>query len=172
MSNVATWKILEDMTITLTKKGVEIPANIMVDLRAAKCMMEISPSEKGSGESLAKSQECLDIVEAYIINKTEEIFGAEYTDAFLRKLEETKCPSCQTCPSQKEEENKFVAGVPRNQNWIRIEPIDNMPYETIRQLATEYTLTVKEQEDGKLVIHGQPENIKAYVKKMASMQPK
>jgi hypothetical protein len=47
-----------------------------------------------------------------------------------------------------------------------------MPYETIRQLATEYTLTVKEQEDGKLVIHGQPENIKAYVKKMASMQPK
>jgi hypothetical protein len=62
MSNVATWKILEDMTITLTKKGVEIPANIMVDLRAAKCMMEISPSEKGSGESLAKSQECLDIV--------------------------------------------------------------------------------------------------------------
>jgi hypothetical protein len=172
MSNATTWKILEDMTITLTKKGIEIPANIMVDLRAAKSMLEISPAEKGSGESISKVQECLDSVEAFIINKTEEIFGAEYTDTFLRKLEETKCPICPTCPSQKEDKDKFVAGVPRSEKWIRVEPIENLPHETLRQLATEHNLTAKEQENGKLVIHGQPENIKAFIKKMTSMQPK
>ncbi|MCW4024612.1 MAG: DUF2096 domain-containing protein [Candidatus Bathyarchaeota archaeon] len=166
MSNAATWKILEDMTITLTKKGVEIPANIMVDLRAAKCMLEISPAEKGSGESLAKSQECLDIVEAFIINKTEEIFGAEYTDTFLRELEETKCPVCPTCSSRKEDENKFVAGVPRNQKWIRVEPIEELPTERLRQLAQELNLSIIPQEDGKLVVYGESEDIKTYVKKM------
>jgi hypothetical protein len=134
--------------------------------------MEISPSEKGSGESMAKAQECLDLVEAFVINKTEETFGTEYTDAFLRKLEETKCPICPTCPSQKEDKNKFVAGVPRNQKWIRVEPIENLPHETLRQLAVEHDLAVKEQDDGKLIIHGQPENIKAFIKKMTSLQPK
>jgi hypothetical protein len=168
MSTAATWKILEDITIALQKKGVETPRNIINDLRSAKSMMEISQSEKGSGESMQKIQECFDSVEAYVIGKSQEVFGTEYTDALLRRLEESNCFSCQTCQPKKDVENKFIAGVPRDQKWVRVEPIKNLSSEKLRQLAFEQGLSVTAQADGKLLVYGKIEDIKVFVKKMTS----
>jgi len=39
------WKTLEDLLIELRKKTVQIPINILEDLRAAKSMIELSSNE-------------------------------------------------------------------------------------------------------------------------------
>jgi hypothetical protein len=171
MSSMATWKILEDMTLKLRRKGVEIPPNVINDLRSAKSMLEISPSEKGSGDFLAKIQECTDNLEAFLTTQVEKTFGVKAADDFLRQLEDSSCSTCQTCQPTKKTENKFVSGVPRDQKWIRVEPIDSLSAEKLRQMAHEHNLSVSPQEDGKLVVYGKPEDIKAFVKEMISKQP-
>jgi hypothetical protein len=172
MSSIAAWKILEEMTLKLRKKGVEIPANIINDLRSAKSMMEISTAEKSSGDFMEKIQDCLDTVEAYLVTKAQETFGEKAADDFLRQLEESSCSTCQTCQPNKKNENKFVAGVPRDQKWIRVEPIEGLSPEKLVEMAGEQNLSVIAQQDGKLVVYGQPVDLKVFVKKMTTQTAK
>jgi hypothetical protein len=79
-------------------------------------------------------------------------------------LEAAICEVCEV----KEEEDKFILGVPRDQKWIRVEPIQSLPPERLKQLAQELNLTVNPQKDGRLVVYGQPENIKEFLKRMAA----
>jgi hypothetical protein len=161
--NMATWKLLEDMMIELKKKGDSIPPNVMEDLRAAKSMIKLS-CMKGSGGAIQKAEEYLANVEAYVINQAQTTFDSETADQWLRRLEDTNAEVCEETTA----ENTFVTGVPRDQQWVRVEPINNLPTERIQQLAKEQNLQVKTQKDGRLVVYGQPECIKEFLKKMTT----
>ena len=162
--NMATWKLLEDMMIELKRKGVTIPANVMEDLRAAKSMIKLSCNENSRGEAIQKAEEYLSNVEAYLINEAQKTLGSETADQWLRRLEEANAEVCE----ESTEENTFVTGVPRDQKWVRVEPINNLPTQRIQQLAKEQNLQVKTQKDGRLVVYGQPEGIKEFLKKMTT----
>ena len=164
--NLATWKTLEDLMIELRKKGVTVPANIMEDLRAARSMIKLTNMEDSRGEVFQKTEEYLASVEAYLITESQKAFGSEKTDEWLKRLEEA---SAQVCEEPKED--KFITGVPRDQKWIRVEPIDNLPTEQIEQIAKEHKLTVNPQNNGRLVVFGQPEDIKQFLKAMALQKP-
>jgi hypothetical protein len=159
--NIATWKLLEDMLIELKKKGVSIPSNIMEDLRAAKSMINLS-SMQGGGDAIQKAEEYTANVEAYLINEALVIFGSETADQWLRRLEDANAEICYETKT----ENNFVTGVPRDQKWVRVEPIETWPAERILQLAKERNLQVKSQNDGRLLVYGQNEDIKMFLKKM------
>jgi hypothetical protein len=58
--------------------------------------------------------------------------------------------------------------VPRDQKWVRVEPIANLPSGRIQQIAKEQNLQVNQQKDGRLVVYGQQEDIKEFLKKMAT----
>lgn len=162
--NMATWELLEDMMIELKRKGVNIPANVMEDLRAAKSMIKLSCMENSRGEAIQKAEEYLSNVEVYLINEAQKTFGSETADQWLRRLEEANAEVCEELTA----ENTFVTGVPRDQKWVRVEPINNLPTERIQQLAKEQNLQVKPQKDGRLVVYGQPECIKEFLKKMTA----
>ena len=162
--NMATWKLLEEMMLELKKKGVSIPANVMEDLRAAKSMIKLSCMENSGGEAIQKAEEYLANVEACLINEAQKTLGSETADQWLRRLEEANAEVCE----EKTEESKFVTGVPRDQKWVRVEPISSLPTERILQIAREQNLTVNPQKDGRLVVFGQPECIKEFLKKMTS----
>jgi tRNA U34 2-thiouridine synthase MnmA/TrmU len=49
-----------------------------------------------------------------------------------------------------------------------VEPISNLSTERIQQLAKEQNLQVKPQKDGRLIVYGQPESIKEFLKKMTT----
>jgi hypothetical protein len=161
--NMAYWKLLEDMLIALKKRGVPIPVNIMEDLRAAKSMIKLSCMENSRGEAIQKAEEYTANVEAYLVTETQKTFGAEIVDQWLRRLEEANAEVWEETVA---EESKFVTGVPRDQKWVRVEPINNLPIELIQQIAYEQNLQVKPQQDGRLVIYGQPECIKEFLRKM------
>jgi hypothetical protein len=163
--NMASWKILEEMLIDLEEKGVVIPENILSDLRSAKSMIKLHcTSTKGAGDALQKAEELSANVEAYLAEEAQRIFGSEKVDTWLRRLEEANAQVCE----ESAVEIKFVTGVPRDQKWVRVEPIKRLPASRIVQIAKEQNLQVKPEKDGRLVVYGQPDAIKAFVKKMTA----
>ena len=160
--NMASWKLLEDMMLELKKKGVAIPANIMEDLRAAKSMIKLSCMENSRGDAMQKAEEYTANVEAYLVTEAQKIISSEAVDQWLRRLEEANAEICE----ETREEGVFVTGVPRDQKWVRVEPIKNLSTERIQQIAKEQNLQVNQQNDGRLVVYGQPDDIKEFLKKM------
>jgi hypothetical protein len=161
--NMATWKLLEDMLIELKKKGGSIPSDIMEDLRAAKSMINLSCMQ-GGGDAIQKTEEYTATVEAYLVNEAQKIFGSETADQWLKRLEDANAEVSDEIKT----ENNFVTGVPRDQKWVRVEPIEKLPTERILQLAKERKLQIKSQNDGRLLVYGQNEDIKMFLKKMTA----
>ena len=87
-------------------------------------------------------------------------------------MEEANVEVCEPSGKSATVGDKFVTGVPRDQKWVRIEPMGDITAEKVEQIAEEQNLQVKKQPDGKLVVYGQPENLKAFLKKMAAEKPK
>lgn len=164
MNHTAAWKTLEDLMIELKKRGVTIPPNVINDLRSAKLMIKISESAGSTGDVSQKVEEYLGYVESYLINEAQKTFGSEIVDQWLKRLEDATAETSE----EKTEENKFITNVPRDQKWIRVEPISNLPTERIQQIAKESSLSVNPQKDGRLVVYGQPESIKEFLKKMTT----
>ncbi|TFH23267.1 DUF2096 domain-containing protein [Candidatus Bathyarchaeota archaeon] len=161
--NMATWKLLEEMLIELKKKGVSIPSDIMEDLRAAKSMITLSCMQ-GGGDAIQKTEEYTANVEAYLINEAQKLFNSETADQWLRRLEDANAEVCDEAKA----ENTFVTGVPRDKKWVRVEPIKTLPTDRILQMAKEQKLQVKLQNDDRLLVYGQNEDIKIFLKKMAA----
>ncbi|MGA3059265.1 MAG: DUF2096 family protein [Candidatus Bathyarchaeia archaeon] len=164
MSHTATWKVLEDLMIELRNKGASIPPNVINDLRSAKLMIKISEAEGSRGDASQKVEEYLGTVDSYLITEAQKILSPETVDHWLRQLEEANVEICE----EPVEENKFIIGVPRDQKWVRVEPVSNLPMERILQIAKESNLSVNQQKDGRLVVYGQPECIKGFLKKMTA----
>lgn len=162
--NLATWKLLEDMMLELKKSGVAIPAKVVEDLRVAKSMIKLSCMEGSRGEALQKTEEILANVEAFVMNAGLQAFGSERVDVWLRQLEEAAVEVCVEPTTA----GTFVVGVPRDQKWIRIEPMGGLTAERVAQLANEQNLRVKPQADGKLLVYGQQESIKAFFKRLVA----
>ena len=163
--NMTSWKLLEDMMIGLKKKGVAIPVNILEDLRAAKSMIKLHCTlSTGGGDAIQKAEELTSTVEAFLVTEAQKVMDSEAVDQWLRQLEEANAEVCEVPTA----ESKFVTGVPRDQKWVRVEPIQRLPTERILQIAKGQNLAVNPQKDGRLVVYGQTEGIKEFLKKMTT----
>jgi hypothetical protein len=177
MGYEAVWKVLEEIVIELRKKGVATPPNVMNDLKSAKILMKVlDASESDRGETAPKIEQYLGSVEAYLVTTAQTKFSPERIDTWLRRIETANCGTCQTCtmePARTEKaETTFITGVPRDQKWIRVKPLASLPAEKLKQLAEETNLSSREEKDGHLIVHGNPENIKKFVKKMTKQAAK
>ncbi len=164
MGYMAVWKMLEDMIVQLRRKGTTVPPNVLDDLKSAKLMINIAEKEGSQGTAHQKVEEYLGSVEASLVAEVEKAFGSEHVDTWLRRLEEARIQP----DGEATAEDKFVSGVPRDQKWIRVEPIQTLPPERLRQLAQEQNLQIKKENDGRLTVYGKPENIKEFIKKMTA----
>jgi hypothetical protein len=162
MDHLAVWKVLEEMIVEFRKKGVLIPATVMNDLKSARTMIKIMNVNESHGETIPKAEEYLGSVEAYLVTEAQKKFAPEYIDDWLRRLEEASCEIWE----EKGEESRFISGLPRDQKWIRVEPLARLPLEKLKQLAKETNLSTSVQENGRLLIYGKAEDIKGFVKKM------
>ena len=173
MGYEAVWKVLEEIIIELRKKGVVTPPNVMNDLKSAKVLMKVlDASERDRGEIAPKIEQYLGSVEASLVTEAQKTFQPARIDEWLRRLEEVSCDTCQTCAVsevkkvKEKEEAKFITGVPRDQKWIRVEPLASLPAEKLKQLAEETRLSFREEKDGHLTVYGSAEDIKKFIKKM------
>lgn len=163
MGYSAKWKTLEDLMVELRKKGFETPSNVIGDFRNAKNMINLTKESECTGDATAKLEEILSGVESALIGEAEAVLTEEEINDWLKRLQETSQP---TRESKTESPSSFVTGVPRDQKWIRVEPIPNLSTEHLTQIAKENNLSINQQKDGRLVVYGQQEAIKAFLKKM------
>jgi len=165
MDYLATWKVLEEMIIDFRKKGIVVQAEIMSDLRSAKTLINVLKADPTRVDTSQKIEEYLLKVESYLISEGQKIFGTEYVEEWLKRLDEASRKVL-----EEEEKAIFISGLPRGQKWIRVKPSAEMPLERLRVLAEESSLSYNVQNDGCLLVYGEDKRIKEFVKKMATKQ--
>lgn len=169
MGYMSVWKVLDEIIIEFRKKGLTVPHNIMNDLKSAKVMITIMDADESRGETAPKIEQYLRSVEAYLVTEAQKTFAPTRIDAWLIRLEEA---TADICESEKEKETKFISGIPRDQKWIRVKPLDSMPLKKLEQLAEETSLSCRVQDDGRLVVYGKSGDIREFVKKMTAITNK
>ncbi len=166
MSQINRSKILEEIIIEFRKKSLEIPPNILSDLKSARTLMKVEQADqRGHGETSPKIDEYLANVEAYLVTEAGLHFDSEKVDEWLRRLDLASYKSCVSV--EEKGEARFITGVPRDQKWVRLEPIGGLPLEKLEQLATETNLSFREEKDNHLTVYGTEKAIKEFIKKMS-----
>jgi len=164
--SLASWKLLEDMLLELKKAGVIIPIRVVEDLRAAKSMLDLS-CMKGGGDALQKAEMLFVGVEAYLVAEGQKRFGEAKVENWLRQLEKANTEPLVAVAAS----NQFVVGIPKDQQWIRIEPLNTLTAERIVQLAESHGLQVKLQTDGKLIVYGPPACLGVFLRAITAEKP-
>jgi hypothetical protein len=164
MSHAAKSRILEDIIIEIRNTGREIPPNVLSDLKSARTLMKIQGADsKGVGETEPKIDQYLSKAEAYLITEAEKSVAFEKVQKWLTELDLAGCEACVTVVKAKEE-MRMIPGVPRDQKWIRVEPIETLPIEKLEQLASEAKLGFRRDKDGRLIVFGSDEAVKGFIK--------
>ena len=161
MSYDEKWKVLADLLIELQKKGETVPADVMNDLRSAKTIIQVLKADPSHIESVSRVDTYLRSVESYAILTAEKLGIVE---EFLKKLKETKKIKGQERGSAI---SRFVPGVPRDKSWIRIQISEDNLQENVQKLLKKSKLSHKMQKNGYMLVYGNAENIRIFVKKMA-----
>ncbi|MBS7654372.1 DUF2096 family protein [Candidatus Bathyarchaeota archaeon] len=160
------WRALADAITDLRRSGESIPPSIIRDLRSAKTMMEIIKADRSRPEHISRLEECLGSVESYVLSTAESRLGSSYVNALIRKLHEVERIRVQ---AEMETQAGFHPGLPREMKWVRIQASDEIPVETIRNIAEKIGLKSMIQEDRYVLIFGEKEKIKAFIKRMAEI---
>jgi len=162
MGYLAAWKVLEEMITDFRKRAVAVPAEIMSDLKSAKTLINVLKADPSCAETTEKIEEYLLNVESYLFSEGQKMFGTEYVEQWLKRLDEAS----RRVLEEEEEGIKFVTGIPREQKWIRVKPSAELPIEKLKALAEESHLSCNVQSDGCLLVYGEDERVKEFVKKM------
>jgi len=162
MSYEEKWKVLADLLIELQKRGEKIPAEVMNDLRSAKTIIQVLKADPTHVESISRIDTYMRSVESYAIFTAEKL-ETEIAEEWLKKLKETKRVKDK---EKRETVPRFIFGVPRDKRWIRIQISEDTPKEDVKKLVKESQLSHKMQKNGYMLVYGNEENIKSFVKRM------
>jgi hypothetical protein len=162
MSYDEKWKILADFLIELQETGKKTPAEIMDDLRSAKTIIHILKADPTHTESISRIETYLKSVESYVIFTAEQL-GTETVEEWLKKLEgKIKMENNE----KREASSKFIPGIPRDKNWVRIQISEDTPIERVKKLVAKSKLSYKKQKNGYMIVYGNKDNITLFVKSM------
>ncbi|MCW4020485.1 MAG: DUF2096 family protein [Candidatus Bathyarchaeota archaeon] len=157
---------MADLLAELRRTGETVPAKVMRDIRAAKTMIEILKVNQSRSENLLRIEEYLNNVESYLVPAAKSRFGTEYVEEWMNKIVEAQ-KSVQAW--EPKPPKRFPVGIPRDKRWVRIEPSEEIPIEKIKHLSKELGLKNKTQEDGYVLVYGEEDKVKEFVKKTAKI---
>ena len=162
MGHDEVWKTLADLITEFRRRGESISSNVMEDLRAAKTMIEVLRADPSRVENVSSIEMYLGNVESYLIFEAQKKFGSEFVEEWMKKIKEareTRAAGEKPAPS-----SKFVPGLPRGQKWVRVQVSKETPEREIKRLAEETGLSFKVQRDGYMLVYGDDERLKLFVK--------
>lgn len=162
MGYLAVWKVLEEMVADFRRKGAPIPSNIFNDLKYARTLINVLRADPSRLETNEKIEEYLNNVESFLVFEGQK-FGEKYIAEWLGRLEEAR-----KVFDEEESALKFIPGLPREQKWVRVKISEEMPMDVLKDLARELNLSFKLQDDGFLLVCGEDERVKYFVKKAAT----
>jgi hypothetical protein len=166
MGYLDAWKVAEEMIIDLRRKGTLIPSDTMTELQSAKTLIHILEADTSQADVTQEIDKCLFNVESYIMSKGQIVFGPEYVEKWLTRLDKAKEASGET-----KKESNLLPNIPRGAKWIRINP-SALSIEESKKFADELHLSCLVQNEGFLLVHGEDEQLRELVKKMAAKYEK
>jgi hypothetical protein len=158
------WKTLDSLMAEFRRRGKPAPANIIEDLRSARTMMQVLKADPKRAENIPTIEMYLGNVESYLIFEAHQRFGSEFAEEWMQKLHDARKIS-DADEEPLETSSKFVAGVPRDQKWLRFQISDEMPEREIKRLAGECGLSTRIQPDGYVLVYGDDSSIKLFIQK-------
>ncbi|MEM2969672.1 MAG: DUF2096 family protein [Candidatus Bathyarchaeia archaeon] len=166
MDYEAVWELLSNLIIELRNKGEEIPVNVMSDLRAAKTIMEIYKVDPSHSEILQKTEEYLANLESTLFPLAEKSLGVKEMEKWLKNLAELQRRKTLWKPKSS---SGIPVGVSREDKWIRIEHLETITSKEIKHLAEQNGLKVIIQDDGTVLVLGEEQKLKHFVKKVTKV---
>ncbi|MGD8505143.1 MAG: DUF2096 family protein [Candidatus Bathyarchaeota archaeon] len=166
MGQEEVWETLNDLIKEFRKKSEVIPPEVMADLRAAKTLMHVLRADRTKKENVPTIDMYLGNVESHLILTAQNKFGSKFANHWLKKLKEAREKPGEEKPV--ETASKFVPGLPRGQHWVRVQVSTETPKEEVEELAQESGLTWKMQDDGYMLVYGEREKLKHFIKKTAA----
>ena len=158
-----TWKVLSDLLVELRKRGQTIPTDVVEDLRSAKTMIQVLKADPSHIENIPKIETFLGKVESHLVFLAQEKFGSSLADKWLKKLDSAR----KVVAKEHKAAPRFVSGLPRGEHWVRVKVSKDTPREAVQKLAEEKNLSHKVQENGYVLVSGDSEGIKSFVKTIA-----
>jgi hypothetical protein len=158
------WKALEELIVEFGKKGIKVPKQHLEDLKSAQTFIRIHNTEPSDSNVIAEIERYIDTVEINLLSLAETELGAKYADECMHRIYDARMKGVNgkiIVPT------KFVAGVPKEDHWVRIQVTDLLTTDELDQLLSTYQLSSKPQENGYVLIHGTRENVKALIRAMS-----
>jgi len=159
------WKVLADLLTELRRKGEKISTDVMNDLRSTKTMIQILKADPTHIENIPRVETYLGNVESHLIFAAQEKFGSEFVERWMKKLEEARITV--KVEGKAEAPPRFVPGLPKGKRWMRVQISEDTSQEDVERIAKENKLSCKMQKNGYMLVYGNSESIKTFVKKMA-----
>ncbi len=165
MGREEVWKALDDLIMEFRKRRQIIPLEVMADLRAAKTLIHVLKADPRCIENVPDIDVYLGNVESYLINEAEKKFGAEFAKEWMTRLGEARRTIVEEKASKPA--STFVLGLPKGQQWIRVKVTEETPAAAVKKLAEALGLKSEEQVDGYVLVYGESEKLRLFVKKTA-----
>jgi hypothetical protein len=166
MGHEEVWKTLNDLIIEFRKKGEVIPPEVMEDLRAAKTLMHVLRADPTKTENVPVIETYLGNVESHLIFAAQTIFGSEFANYWMKKLQDAREKPEAEAPAVAA--SRFVPGLPKGQRWVRVQISNETPREEIEELVQKSGLACKLQDDGYMLVYGEREKLKDFIKRTAA----
>lgn len=164
---------MDAMIADFREKGSAVSPEIMVELRSAKALISVLLADPECADVKQKIEECLFNVESYAMAKGEVMMGARYVGIWSHKLDQASKKA-----TSEEDTLSFPGEKPlplsplRGPNWIRINPIPAIQIDTLRKLADTLYLSCIPQGNGGLIVQGETDQLKEFIRNVASMSVK
>lgn len=165
VSYMEVWKVLEGLIEEFRKRGETVPFEIMEDLRSAKSLINVQRADPSHLKDSVQIEVYLENVESYLISQAQEKFGKEFAEQWMNKIKEARTGILEET-AEGSMVSKFVPGVPRDAAWIRVKISEDIPRVAVEAIAQESSLSTKMQDNGYLLVYGEEEKIKSFVKKL------
>lgn len=156
------WRALADLVTELRRSGESVPPYVMKDLRSAKTTIQILKVNRDNPEHVSRVEEYLRSVESYAMYAAQKRLGSLTVDHWMERLKRaSEEPEAAHTPVT------FVPGVPRDKDWLRIKVSEDIPLGRIEALAEEMDLGHEARENGYVIVYGEKDEIRNFVKRMA-----
>jgi len=165
MNYEAMWQVLADLVAELRKVGEVVPSQVMRDLRSAKTTIQIFKVDKDNPDHLIRIEELMGNVESYIMSKAQKMFAPETVNKWAERLEKARGEVHEETPSSR----RFVPGIPRDKDWVRIKTTEDIPLKEIVQAAEGEGLLYKTYGNEYVIVYGEKAGIKSFINRLTDL---
>ena len=166
MGYEAVWKTLNDLIIEFRKRGEAIPPEVIADLRAAKTLIYVLKADPTRTENVPTIEAYLGNVESHLIFAAQAKFGSKFVSHWMEKLRKAREKPDLEAPAGTA--SRFIPGLPRDKRWLRVRVSKETSKEDVEETARESGLECRMQDDGYMLVCGDSEKLRRFVKKMAA----